>query len=124
MRQIFPVRIYNHEAGFSLVEVIVATAVTAMAIAAATTSILASQKVQTASSFYRQSLYIAETTHVTNFGQLEENDRPATSNATTIEEEIITSDEAERIPIWNMFTVRDRESGRRMTFSIHTGALP
>jgi prepilin-type N-terminal cleavage/methylation domain-containing protein len=124
MRRIFPVRICNPEAGFSLVEVIVATAVTAMAIAAATTSILASQKVQAASSFYREALFLAETTHVNHYGSSEENGRAVTGKAMTVEEEVITSDEAERIPIWNMFTVRDKESGRRMTFSIHTGALP
>jgi prepilin-type N-terminal cleavage/methylation domain-containing protein len=124
MPQIFPAPISEQTSGFSLVEVIVATAVTAMAIAAASTSLLTSLNVEKAGEFYRDAMLETEIVHARQYGLIGEDIKSISPSTMQIEDEMITSDEAARDAVWHVYTVRSTETHRRASFSIHGDATP
>jgi len=64
-----PVRIYKRaEQGFTLIEVLVALAITALATAAATTSVLSAQRMTETATFYRAAAWEAERQQCAAYG--------------------------------------------------------
>lgn len=122
MPRIYQARIFKTDAGFSLIEVIVAVAVVAMTVAAASSSILISRKVEAAAFFYRDAVLVSADAQAAAYGLSLKDDSEKENARLTVEQETITSDPGERTPVWVVYTIRSREADRRITFALKTGS--
>lgn len=110
----------NRDAGFSLIEVLVAVALTALIVAAAGSATLTARAAASASAFYREALLAAEAVQAESYGIAVE-DGPA--YAATVERETITRDADGLVPDWEIITVRAGNE-RRLLFCLQGAPAP
>lgn len=107
-------------AGFSLVEVLVAVALTALLVASAGTAILTARSASVAGAFYRNALLQAEWLQAEAYG-ITVDDPP--QHMATVERETITRDADGQVPDWQVFTLR-AGTERRLVFCLQGAAAP
>lgn len=122
MPPISPVQTSDRTSGFTLIEVIVAVAVAAMTIAACSSAILVSRKIEAASIFYRSAYMAAGAVQASDYGIDVSDAERDTKSGVEIEKEAITSDPAGRIPAWTLYTLRSPEADRRISLAIRAGS--
>jgi len=122
MRLIYPVQTSSPDSGFSLIEVIVAVAIVAMTVAAASSSILISRKVEAAAFFYRDALLVSADVQAKAYYVALSADESQGLDHVSIEEELITSDPEGQAPAWIVYTVRSTEAERKVSFALKSGA--
>lgn len=118
MRLIYPVQTFDSESGFSLIEVIVAVTVVAMTVAAASSSILISRKVEAAAFFYRDAFLVSSEVQAKAYYFSLSGEEPHTSGQMKIDEEMITTDPDGQIPAWVIYTIRSAEADRKVAFAL------
>lgn len=106
---IFPVPRSNRQ-GFSLIEVLIASAIAAMIITTAATSIISSEKTARADAFYRGALLSAQHLHARRSGI----DVPERISNLAVKPAKSGGDEKGRQG-WLVYEISDASGGRRMT---------
>ncbi len=106
----------GQQEGFTLIETLVASAVAAMAIAAAASSVAAAHRLDGASRFYREAFRAASTLHAWQAGAVElaEPTAPALPPMTR-EEQVIAASPVRNAPGWTHYRIEDPATGRHIS---------
>lgn len=103
--------------GFTLIEVLVASVVAALAVAAAASSLQVSRMTADAAGFHRKALLIAEKAQAAEIGIPD--CLPVNGDIAGIEqEEEYLNPNDEDVVVWKRYVLRSTESGRRAEFAL------